>query len=68
MIDFSTAFPRSRKVYEERLTRVTPDGPEMTLGVPMREVELGGGEPPIRLYDTSGPQGGDVRAGLPKLR
>ena len=34
----------------------------------MREVALSGGEPPIRLYDTSGPQGHDVRDGLPKLR
>jgi phosphomethylpyrimidine synthase len=34
----------------------------------MREVALSGGEPSIRLYDTSGPQGHDVRAGLPKLR
>ena len=24
-------------------------------GVPFREVALSGGEPPIRLYDTSGP-------------
>ena len=34
----------------------------------MREVALSGGEPPVRLYDTSGPQGHDVRDGLPKLR
>ena len=24
-------------------------------GVPFREVALSGGEPPVRLYDTSGP-------------
>ena len=36
--------------------------------VPMREVMLGGGEAPVRLYDTSGTMGHDVRDGLPKLR
>ena len=68
MADFTSAFPNSRKVYEERITSAVPGGPELTLQVPMREVALGGGEPPVRLYDTSGPQGHDVRAGLPKLR
>ncbi|MEP6783799.1 MAG: phosphomethylpyrimidine synthase ThiC, partial [Acidobacteriota bacterium] len=29
---------------------------------------MGGGEPSIRLYDTSGPQGHDPREGLAKLR
>ena len=29
---------------------------------------VGAGEPPLRVYDTSGPQGHDLRAGLPKLR
>ncbi len=68
MIDFATAYPNSRKVHEERAARLTPEGPETTLRVPVREVTLSGGEPPVRLYDTSGPQGHDVRAGLPKLR
>src|SRR5215203_5850499 len=68
MIDFAIAFPNSRKVYEERRVRLTADGPEMTLRVPAREVELSGGEPSLHLYDTSGPQGVDVREGLPKLR
>ena len=68
MIDFATAYPNSRKVYEDRTARLTADGPETTLRVPVREVALGGGEPSLRLYDTSGPQGHDVRAGLPKLR
>ena len=27
----------------------------MVDGVPFREVKLSGGEPPVRLYDTSGP-------------
>ena len=48
------AFPRSRRVYVE--------------AVPFREVELGGGEAPIRLYDTRGPLGCDIRDGLPKRR
>jgi len=38
------------------------------LRVPVREITLGGGEPPFPVYDTSGPQGLDVRAGLPRLR
>ena len=58
MIDFSTAYPNSRKVYEER----------GDLRVPVREVSLEQGQSSLRLYDTSGPQGHDVRDGLPKLR
>ncbi len=38
------------------------------LGVPVRRIELEGGEPPVDVYDTSGPQGIDPRRGLPKLR
>ena len=56
--DFATAFPNSRKVYiEGRRVRV-----------PMREITLGGGEPPLRVYDTSGPHEVNVREGLPALR
>jgi phosphomethylpyrimidine synthase len=36
--------------------------------VPRREVKLSNGEPSLFLYETSGPQGHDVRDGLPKLR
>src|SRR5688572_29111849 len=61
MIDFSTAYPSSRKVYEERVVPGVAGGHEMVLRVPMREVTLGGGQSPVRLYDTSGPQGQDVR-------
>jgi len=50
--------PRSRKVYVES------EG----LRVPMREIELGGGEIPLRLYDTTGPEDIDVAIGLPKAR
>src|SRR4051794_37803996 len=57
--DYADAFPNSSKVYV--------DGPG-GIRVPMREVALSGGEPPLRVYDTSGPQGCDVKAGLPKLR
>ena len=48
--------PNSRKVHV---------GP---LNVPVREITLSGGEPPLQVYDTSGPQGHDVREGLPPLR
>src|SRR5438876_9235585 len=59
MSDFSTAFPNSKKIHV--------DGP-LGVRVPMREIALGGGEPPLSVYDTSGPQGHDVKIGLPKLR
>src|SRR5688572_32363945 len=59
MLDFSGAYPRSRKVYV--------DGPQ-GVQVPMREIALSGGESPLRVYDTSGPHGHDVSRGLPKLR
>jgi phosphomethylpyrimidine synthase len=57
--DYGDAFPNSTKVYAEG-----PHG----IWVPMREIALSGGEPPLRVYDTSGPQGHDVRQGLPPLR
>src|SRR5215831_19205229 len=56
--DFANAFPSSRKVYA-----AGPQG----VRVPMREIALSNGET-LRVYDASGPQGGDVRAGAPKLR
>ena len=68
MIDFASAYPNSRKVYDERPVSLTAGGENVTLHVPMREVALSGGEPSLRLYDTSGPQGHNVREGLPKLR
>jgi phosphomethylpyrimidine synthase len=51
-----STFPRSRKVLAG------------DLDVPFREVTLSGGEAPFRLYDTTGPQGHDAAAGLPKRR
>jgi phosphomethylpyrimidine synthase len=57
--DYGDAFPNSTKVYV--------DGPR-GVSVPMREIALSGGEPPLRVYDTSGPPGFDVRDGLPPLR
>jgi len=50
-------FPRSKKVYAGG-----------DLPVPQREVLLGGDEPPLALYDTSGPQGRDPALGLPEIR
>ncbi len=38
------------------------------LPVPEREIVLGGAQPPLRIYDTSGPQGFSPREGLPPLR
>ncbi len=55
--DFTSAFPGSGKVYVEA----------RGLRVPMREISLTNGEV-LRVYDASGPQGCDVREGLPKIR
>ncbi|WP_026922432.1 phosphomethylpyrimidine synthase ThiC [Glycomyces arizonensis] len=43
------------------------EGSRPDLRVPFAEVELSGGEAPVRLYDTSGP-GSDPEQGLPALR
>ena len=63
MSAFNEAFPHSTKIYI--------DGP-LGVRVPMREIALestsSGGEPPLRVYDTSGPQDCHVKDGLPKLR
>src|SRR5712692_1698702 len=59
MSDFTIAFPNSRKI--------SVDGPQQVC-VPMREIALSGGEPMLRVYDTSGPQDHDVKNGLPRLR
>jgi phosphomethylpyrimidine synthase len=58
MSDFAAAYPGSHKVL------VAANGVQ----VPMREITLSDGEPPLRVYDTSGPLGHDVREGLPPLR
>jgi phosphomethylpyrimidine synthase len=57
--DYPGAFPGSRKVWVEGSRGIR---------VPMREIHLTGGEPPLRVYDTSGPAAIDVRQGLPLLR
>jgi phosphomethylpyrimidine synthase len=57
--DYGAAFPHS--------TRVLVEG-SGGIRVPFREIALSGGEPPLRVYDTSGPRDHDVRDGLPALR
>ena len=54
-----TATPFRHKVYVE--------GSQPGVAVPFKEVVLAGGEPGVRLYDTSGP-GSDPERGLPPLR
>ncbi|HWA14813.1 MAG TPA: phosphomethylpyrimidine synthase ThiC [Gemmatimonadales bacterium] len=56
---FADAFPNSSRVY-----RVGSRG----IRVPVREIALSGGEPPLQVYDSSGPRDIDVRQGLPPLR
>ncbi len=62
------ALPASRKIY-------VPGERHPDLRVPMREIEVSpsANEPPVRVYDTSGPYTDpavaiDIRAGLPPLR
>ncbi|MEX2663192.1 MAG: phosphomethylpyrimidine synthase ThiC [Vicinamibacterales bacterium] len=55
--DFASAFPGSRKVFVEG----------HGVSVPVREIVLTN-EETLRVYDSSGPQGHDVHAGLPTLR
>ncbi|HET9076151.1 MAG TPA: phosphomethylpyrimidine synthase ThiC [Acidimicrobiales bacterium] len=55
-----------------RHTKVEVVGSRPDIRVPFREIRLadspdGSPNPPVRLYDTSGP-GGDIRAGLPRMR
>ncbi|CAN5752346.1 hypothetical protein BH23GEM11_BH23GEM11_13580 [soil metagenome] len=57
--DYGTHFPSSRKVFVKGSRGIR---------VPMREIHLSGGEPPLRVPDTSGPRGIDPRQGLPPLR
>ena len=57
--DYGPAFPNSRKVFVEGRHGIR---------VPMREISLSGGEPPVRVNDTSGPLGVDPHIGLAKLR
>jgi phosphomethylpyrimidine synthase len=52
-------FPSSRKIHIEGRGGIR---------VPVREITLTGGEPPLCVYDTSGPRDYDVRSGLPALR
>ena len=57
--DNGNAFVNSEKVYIRGRENVQ---------VPARKIHLDNGEPPVYVYDTSGPQGHDVREGLPPLR
>ncbi len=58
-MNFSSAYPNSQKVYIDGRSGVR---------VPVREIALSGGEPPLQVYDTSGPHDIDVNVGLPRLR
>jgi phosphomethylpyrimidine synthase len=56
------SFPSSHKVYRE------VEHEQAALRVPFRRIHLAGGEPAFDVYDTTGPQGCEPAAGLPKLR
>jgi len=53
----SESFPNSRRVLHSA-----------EMPVPTREISLSGGDPPLSLYDTSGPVAADAASGLPPLR
>jgi len=57
--DWESAYPASKRVFAEGTRGIC---------VPMREIELSGNEPPLRVYDTSGELGHDAHKGLPALR
>lgn len=59
MSEFEQAYPHSEKVYIDGSRGVR---------VPVRRISLEGGASSIDVYDTTGPQGVDVRSGLPALR
>src|SRR5262245_2555300 len=58
-VDFDRAFPNSRRIQVKG---------EHGVRVPMREIALSKGEPPLAVYDTSGPHHVDVHVGLPQVR
>jgi phosphomethylpyrimidine synthase len=59
---FEESFPSSHKVHDT----VVWNG--HTLHVPKRRIHLSNDDPAVDVYDTSGPQGCDVREGVPKPR
>ena len=46
--EFEAAYPGSRKVY------LSAQAGEVTFAVPMREIHLSGGEPPLRCTTRAG--------------
>lgn len=68
MINFEENFPNSQKVFEKKSVEVASGEARLTLQVPFREVQLSGGHPPVKLYDTSGPGSDDVRRGISQVR
>ncbi len=59
VLPYRGVFPNSRKAYRDG-----PDG----IRVPMREIALSNGGMPLLVYDSSGPEGTDVRVGAPATR
>lgn len=59
---FEISFPSSHKIADN----VEWNG--HTLAVPKRRIHLSNDDAPVDVYDTSGPQGCDVREGVPRIR
>ena len=57
----------TREAVMQARRKVYVEGSRPDVRVPFAEVELTGDNPPVRLYDTSGP-GSDPEVGLPPLR
>lgn len=59
---FEVSFPASHKIAD------TIEWNGHKLHVPKRRIHLSNDDAPVDVYDTSGPQGCDVRDGVPKVR
>lgn len=59
---FEESFPSSHKIHD----RIECNG--HVLHVPKRRIHLSNDDDPVDVYDTSGPQGCDVRVGVPRPR
>ena len=67
----ATPIPLSRDLPIAPLEETHPNSKKVEVGewaVPMREISADNGKEQIRVYDTTGPQGCDVRQGVPHRR
>jgi len=63
-----TEFPASERVFLTESQTGSGGAGEADIRVPVRRIQVGGGEAPLDVYDTFGPRNVDPHVGLPKLR